>query len=63
MGTTLELPPGVLGIADGVFFPKSLLNPLSPGEGTKREINDQQRAGEKSRKVHIHYSSYTDPIS
>jgi len=43
MGTTLELPPGVLGVADGVFFPKSLslLKPLFPAERMEREINDQ----------------------
>lgn len=40
MGTTLELPPGVLGIADVVFFPKSLLKPLCTVGGKKREIND-----------------------
>ena len=42
MGTTLEPPPGVLGIADGAFFTKSLVKPLFTGTvgGTRREIND-----------------------
>lgn len=40
MGTTLELPPGVLGIADGAFFPKSLLKPLFAVGGMRRKIND-----------------------
>lgn len=41
MGTTLELPPGVFGITDGAFFPKSLFKPLFTAEGMRRKINDQ----------------------
>ena len=41
MGTTLELPPGVLGTVDAAFFPKSLLpKPLLTAGGMKTEIND-----------------------
>lgn len=48
MGTTLELPPGVFGITDGAFFPKSLFKPLFTAEGMRRKINDQWRAVMKS---------------
>lgn len=37
MGTTLDPPPGVLGMADGPFFPKSLLKPLFNAGGKKKK--------------------------
>jgi len=50
MGTTLEVPPGVMGVADGAFLPKSLLKPLFPVRRTKRKINDPRAMMEKSHK-------------
>lgn len=68
MGTILELPPGVLGMADGAFFPKSLLNPLfTVGRNEERNKWSMKSSdGKKSRERHIHYSSetnYKNPIS
>lgn len=51
MGTTLEVPPGVLGIADGAFFPKSLLRPLLAAGGMEGEINDPWRNSDREENL------------
>lgn len=42
MGTTLDSSPGVLGIADGAFFTKSLLKPLFNAEGKKKKKEEDR---------------------
>lgn len=61
MGTTLDPPPGVLGTADGAFFPKSLLKPLFTGEKKEKKkqtgmMHEEQRR-QKYRYRHRHHSS------
>lgn len=40
MGTTLDPPDGVLGIAAGPFFPNSLLKPLFTAQGKRNDRNE-----------------------
>ena len=51
MGTTLEEPPGVLGRAEGVFFPNSLLGPLFAAGGRGGEKRESERARESEREI------------
>lgn len=66
MGTILELPPGVSGKAEGIFFAKFLFKFVSTPRETKRGkkgINNEQRRGGVERKRQIHYSSQIPKIS